>query len=117
MVIVSDAVVLIGDNRLDGITAPAYLQPAYIIGKRLYSRILAGILVGELVYENRILYNPGNGGNALKMLPVLVVMLQYFPDAAATVTAGQGYRGVCILIRIFTPQVLAVFQGILLVLL
>lgn len=51
MVIVSDAVVLIGDNRLDGITAPAYLQPAYIIGKRLYSRILAGILVGELVYE------------------------------------------------------------------
>lgn len=50
------------------------------------------------------------------MLLVLVVMLQYFPDAAATVTAGQGYRGVCILIRIFTPQVLAVFQGILLVL-
>ena len=116
MVVVSDAVVLIGDNRLDSITAPAYLQLAYIIGKRLYPRILAGILVGKLVYENRILYNLGNGGNALKMLLVLVVMLQYFPDTAATVTAGQGYLGVCILVRIFTPQVLAVFQGILLVL-
>lgn len=99
MVVVSDAVVLIGDNRLDSITAPAYLQLAYIIGKRLYPRILAGILVGKLVYENRILYNLGNGGNALKMLLVLVVMLQYFPDTAATVTAGQGYLGVCILVR------------------